>query len=162
MRRSLHAWIRYAAAATLWGAAHAAFALASCTASASTTAFGTYLPTAASPLDSVGNVQVSCSLLGVISIAVAYTISLSTGSSGSYSQRVMSSGGPNLDYNLYSNASRTSIWGNGSGGTSTVSDGYLLGLLTTTRNYPVYGRVAAGQNVPAGTYGDTITVQVDY
>ena len=40
--------------------------------------------------------------------------------------------------------------------------GYLLGLLTTIIHYPVYGRIPAGQNVPAGVYTDTIFVQVDY
>lgn len=143
-------------------APQSAHALAECTVSASPTAFGGYSPFSAAPLDTAGNVAVSCSLLGVVSLLVSYTISLSAGSSGVHASRTMFSGGSVLGYNLYTNSARTTVWGNGTGGTSTVSDGYVLGLLTTTRNYPVYGRIPAGQNVSAGLYADTITVQVDY
>jgi spore coat protein U-like protein len=133
-----------------------------CTASASATNFGTYSPTSPSALDGTGNVQVSCSLLGVISILVSYQIQLSAGTSGSSASRTLSGPDASLTYNLYTNASRMAIWGDGSGGSSTVSDGYLLGLLTTVKNYPVYGRIVAGQNVPPGSYGDTIVVTVNY
>lgn len=144
------------------GTAQTAHALASCTVSASATAFGSYSPFSPSPRDSVGNVRVSCTLLGLLSLLVSYTISLSTGASGSYAPRSLASGANTLAYNLYTNASRTTVWGNGSGGTATVNDGYLLGLLTTSIDYPVYGRIPAAQNVAAGFYSDTIVVQVDY
>ncbi|HJV24992.1 MAG TPA: spore coat U domain-containing protein [Aromatoleum sp.] len=134
----------------------------SCTASASATNFGTYSPTSPSALDGTGNVQVSCSLLGIISILVSYQIQLSAGASGSSAGRTLAGPGASLNYNLYTNASRTAIWGDGSGGSSTVSDGYLLGLLTTVKNYPVFGRIVAGQNVPSGSYSDTIVVTVNY
>lgn len=144
----------------LWsGSAHA---IADCTASAGSTNFGTYSPFSISPLDGTGNVQVSCSLIGLISLVVSYDILLSPGSSGTFVNRTMSGGSYNLSYNLYTNAGRSSIWGDGSGGTSIVTDGYLLGLLTTVRNYPVYGRIFAGQNVPPGLYSDTIVVTVNY
>jgi spore coat protein U-like protein len=132
----------------------------SCTVSANATSFGSYSTFSPTALDGVGNVRVSCSNL--ISILVNYTILLSTGSSGSYSPRHMASGANSLGYNLYTNAARTIVWGNGSAGTSALSDGYLLGVLTVTNNYPVYGRVAAGQNVPPGAYTDTIVVTVNY
>lgn len=137
-------------------------ALADCTVSASPTSFGTYSPFSISPLDGTGNVQVSCTLLGVISLLVSYDILLSPGSSSTFANRTMTGGGYNLNYNLYTTAGRSSIWGDGSGGTSIVSDGYLLGLLTTVRNYTVYGRVVALQNVPPGPYSDTIVVTVNY
>lgn len=140
----------------------AAHALADCTTSASSTNFGTYSPFSVSPLDGTGNVQVSCSLLGVLSLLVSYDILLNPGSSGTFTSRTMSGGGYNLNYNLYTDSGRSLIWGDGSGGTSIVSDGYLLGLLTTVRNYPVYGRISAGQNLPPGIYSDTIVVTVNY
>jgi spore coat protein U-like protein len=58
-----------------------------------------------------------------------YDIRLSSGSSGSYSGRSMANGGHHLAYSLYVNSTRTSVTGDGSSGTYTVSDGYLLGLL---------------------------------
>jgi spore coat protein U-like protein len=153
---------RAASTAALLVCASSAHALASCTASASTTAFGSYNPFNAASVDSVGNVQVSCSLLGVISIDVAYTIALSAGSGGSYASRRLSGGSDVLSYGLYTDPTRTTSWGDGSSGTSTVGDGYLLGLLTTTRNYPVYGRIPGGQNVAPALYVDTVTVTVNY
>lgn len=74
------------------------------------------------------------------------------------------SGSNPLSYNLYTNSSRTTIWGDGTGGTSIISRNFILGLLgsiTLTNN--VYGRLPAGQTTAAvGSYGDTITVTVNY
>ena len=150
------------AAVALLASAASAQALGSCTASASTTAFGSYNPFNAASVDSVGNVQVSCSLLGVISIDVAYTIALSAGSGGSYANRRLSGGSQTLTYGLYTDPTRATSWGDGSSGTSTVGDGYLLGLLTVNRGYPVYGRIPGGQNVAPATYVDTVMVTVNY
>lgn len=144
----------------LW--ANSAHALAACTASASSTNFGIYNPFSISPLNGTGNIQVSCSLLGVLSILVSYDILLNPGTSGVFTNRTMAGGSYNLNYNLYTNSGRSLIWGDGSGGTSIITDSYLLGLLTTVRNYPVYGQIAAGQNLPPGTYSDTIMVTVNY
>lgn len=147
------------ALALLPGTAHA---LAACTVTASGVAFGGYTFTNPVPTDATGNVQVSCSLLGLISLDVSYTILLSPGGSGSYAPRQMSSGANQLQYNLYTGAGHSVVWGDGTAGTSIVSDGYFLGLFTTVRNYTVYGRLPAGQNTPAGAYTDAITVTVNY
>lgn len=137
-------------------------ALASCSVSATTIAFGSYNPFIASNTESTGTVTVACSLGGLLSLLVSYEIKLSTGGSGTYAPRRESSGANTLDYNLYTSNARTTVWGNGSGGTGTISDGYLLGLFTVTRNYTVYGRVPALQNARSGAYSDSITVTVDY
>lgn len=134
--------------------------LCNCSVSATGVAFGNYNQLDASPADAAGNVQVSCGpLLGV---TVSYDITLSTGGSASYTPREMASGANQLQYNLYTTSGRSIVWGDGTAGTSVVSDSYLLGLLTTTRNYPVYGRIPAGQNSAAGAYADSITVTVIY
>jgi spore coat protein U-like protein len=54
------------------------------------------------------------------------------------------------------------VWGDGSGATSRVSDGYLLGLGGAVKNYTVYGRAPAMQNVGAATYTDAIIVTLTY
>jgi spore coat protein U-like protein len=61
-----------------------------------------------------------------------------------------------LTYNLYTDASRLISWGDGSGGSSTVS------MTGAAADIPVYGRMAARQNVPAGAYADTIVVTITY
>lgn len=137
-------------------------AAANCSVSATVLAFGSYNPFSATPRDSTGTVTVSCTLGGLLSLLVSYEIKLSTGGSGSFSPRRMSSGANTLNYNLYTTSGRTTVWGNGSGGTGTVSDGYLLGLGTTVRNYTVHGRVPALQNARVGGYLDSITVTVEY
>lgn len=140
----------------------AAQAAATCSTSATSLSFGSYNPFTVTPLDSSGTVTVSCSLGGLLSLLVSYQIKLSAGGSGTFSPRRMSSGGNTLDYNLYTTSGRTTIWGNGSSGTGSVSDGYLLGVGTTVRNYTVHGRVPAKQNARAGGYLDSITVTVEY
>lgn len=139
-----------------------AHSLATCTVTASGVAFGSYTFTNPAPTDATGNIRVSCTLGGLISLNVNYDILLSTGGGGSYAPRKMTSGANQLQYNLYTDAGRSFVWGNGTAGTSIVSDGYLLGIGTTVRDYPVYGRLPAGQNTPAGAYADTVTVTVNY
>lgn len=112
-------------------------------------AFGAYDTLSAAATDGAGTINVSCDA------STSFTVSLSTGS-GSYAQRLMTGGANQLGYNLYTDASRTTVWGDGLGSTSTVS------ATGGNVNLPVYGRIPAQQNVPANSYGDTITVTVSY
>lgn len=146
-----------AVALALWAPGAAAL---TCTVSATSTSFGAYSPFDLVPLDAAGNVRVTCGNL--VNILVGYTIFLSSGASGTVGARHMVNGAYQLAYNLYANASRSVVWGDGSAGSVGVSESYLLLLLSDSRNYPVYGRIPAGQNVPAGAYADSITVTVDY
>jgi spore coat protein U-like protein len=139
----------------------AAAATASCTASATAVSFGTYDPLSATATTSTGMVTVSCNLVLGVSLLVSYNIQLTAGS-GSYSARSMKSGTNSLTYNLYTDNTYGTVWGDGSGATSRVSDGYLLGLGGAVKNYTVYGRAPAMQNVGAGTYSDAIIVTLTY
>ncbi|MBU1362010.1 MAG: spore coat U domain-containing protein [Gammaproteobacteria bacterium] len=168
LRRSLaQATWRLGAIATL--AALAAFAAAPaqalclvCTGSVSATphAFGTYDPLASGPRDSTSTVSVT--ITGVAGLLVPYSISLGGGVNGSIADRQMVNGTSRMHYNLYTGSTRTTVWGDGSVGT-TVSGSVLLTalLLTATVSHTVYGRIGAGQTtlVPGG-YDDTITVTV--
>lgn len=89
-----------------------------------------------------------------------YTIGLDTGLNGLSGQRRMKGGASNnefISYNLYSDAARTSAWGNSA--PSWVS-GVGSGSTTT---YTVYGQ-APIQTTPsaAANYTDTVTVTVTY
>lgn len=119
--------------------------------------FGTYSPFSGSAVDSTGAVAVTCT----IGLGVSYTIKLGSGGSGTYSPRRLSSGASTINYNLYTSAARTTVWGDGSGSTGTISFSTLLEVIGL-RRYTVYGRIPASQNVAAGAYADSVVVTVEY
>ena len=130
------------------------FAQAACSVNPTSVAFGVYSPLNVVPTDTAGTLRVSCD-----TVTVGYTVLLSAGSAGSYASRRLSGGMYTLAYNLYTDALRTVVWGDGSGGTMTVRGAFALpGAIDHT----VYGRVSAGQNVGAGAYTDTITVTINF
>lgn len=131
-----------------------------CTVSTLPTVFGSYSIFSGAPLTGTGAVTVTCA--AVVSLNISYSIAGSTGSSGSYGARSATSGAGSLAYQLYTTAAHGTVWGNGSEGTSLISDSYLLSLLQTTKQYQIYGQIPAQQNVPAGTYSDTIFVTLTY
>lgn len=137
-----------------------AAALLDCTVSATEVDFGVYDPTNSSSTDATGNVHVFC--LGLLDILVQTNISLSIGGGSSYTLREMSSGADRISYNLYKEASHTTIWGDGTGGTGTFIDIILVVLLGVFIDHPINGSIPAGQYVAAGSYTDTITVTVEY
>ena len=124
--------------------------------------FGNYDPASHTPVDTVGNVRIGCRRLGQGSQPVAYTIALSAGRSGSYQPRLMTQPQGQLQYNLYTDAARYQIWGDGSGRTAVVSDRYQLGNAPVTRDYPVYGRIPTSQDIRPGQYRDTLVVTVEF
>jgi spore coat protein U-like protein len=119
-------------------------------------AFGFYDVFSSAPLDSAGSVTIRCSGLGtgVDPISVA----LSTGGSGSFQPRTLFRGSDRMSYNLYLDAGRSQIWGDGTGGS--------LRYASVSNNQPVtltiFGRIPPGQDVSAGTYSDTIVVTVNF
>lgn len=131
-----------------------------CSVSATGVAFGNYNPTNGSPTDATGNVHVFCTVL--VSVLSQTNISLDTGGSGSFSPRKMSSGANQLSYNLYKEASHATVWGDGTGGTGIFTDNVTIAVLGTAIDHTIYGRIPAGQYVPAGGYTDTITVTVEF
>ena len=90
----------------------------------------------------------------------SYTASISTGS-GSYTARTMSNGTDDLEYNLYTSNSYTTVWGNGSGGSSTASGTGITGSSGGTPK-TIYGRIPAGQDVSAGSYSDSLTITISF
>lgn len=139
-------------------------AMAACRVSATAVTFSSYNPFSILPRDQTGRVTVTCDGL-LVSLLVSYRIKLSAGLYGSYATRKLASGSDRLNYNLYLPPPLglyTVVWGDGSGGSGYIEDGYLLGILTQSRNYDVYGRIPAQQNAAPGSYADTITVTLEY
>ena len=139
-----------------------ASAAAVCSVSSTGTAFGAFDTLSGSDKDMIGTISVTCT--GSIGDLANYMIALSPGGSSSFTSRNMQAGTPQLSYNLYLDGSYTSIWGDGTGGSSTVSDSYTLSASSNTKDYTVYGRIpGSGQSgAPAGSYMDTIVVTLTY
>ncbi|HEX5214088.1 MAG TPA: spore coat U domain-containing protein [Vicinamibacterales bacterium] len=88
-------------------------------------------------------------------------ISFSTGLGGDYNPRTMTGTGTDrLEYNLYRDAARTQIWGDGTRGTSTLAGD--VGASEVTATAIVYGRMPAGQNVTGGAFFDVIVMTIDF
>lgn len=132
---------------------------ATCTVSTTGVAFGTYNQLSGSPLTSTGTVSVTCNRTGARDYA--YTIALSTGGSGTYQPRRMT-GVSTLDYNLYTDATYTTIWGDGTNSTSLVSSTLRVTGQSSTNNHLVYGRVPAGQGAYQGGYSDSLVATLTY
>lgn len=133
----------------------------SCGVSSTGISFGSYTPISAAALDAIGTVTVSCT--GLLGLFVSYAISLSPGNSGNQLNRTMSSGGSTaLGYNVYTDLTHTMVWGDGTGGTATVSGNFTLVLLGNAASYSAYGHMPAHQIVPAGSYSDAPTLTVTY
>ena len=139
-----------AAACLLWAAMSPTPAeAASCTVAAQGVNFGSYDQFAPYDLDGIGNIRVECDA------ATAVEISLGAGSDG-YAVRRMTAGSDELLYNLYTNVMRTTVWGDGTGGSGTVSTNALSADLT------VYGSVPSRQNPRPGVFADTVIVTITY
>ncbi len=123
--------------------------------------FGNYHPFSSGNIDVTGTFTVRCT--GLLGLAASFDIKLSTGSSGSYSPRTMKSGSNSLDYNLFTNSARTTVWGDGTGGSSFITRNFILALIGFSSNETVYARLPTGQTTAAvGSYSDTITITVEY
>jgi len=128
---------------------------AACTISATGVSFGGYDVYNASPTDSTGSITYRCG-----NADKDITITISKGSSSTFSPRTLKKASESLNYNLFRDAGYTLIWGDSTPGTST----YFL------KNPPnntdvvltVYARVPATQDVSAGSYSDSVVVTIEY
>lgn len=129
---------------------------AACSVTVTDLNFGAYDTVSGTPKDGASNVHVHCSGLALL---LTYRVYLNAGNSGTYSTREMDRDATySLGYNLYTDSGRTTTWGDGSNGTDYVGASILLSLLTPyDADFTVYGRIPVNQNVPPGTYSDTIT-----
>lgn len=145
-----------ALAATVGGTLNtSATVTANCTVSTSALAFGNVDSTSASDVDAAGGLSITCTN------GSAWTASagVGSGSGASYADRRMTSGANLLNYNIYTSAARTVVWGDGTGSTATIGGTGSGSAQAVT----VYGRVAGGQNtVPIGSYADTVAVTITY
>jgi spore coat protein U-like protein len=120
--------------------------------SASTLDFGTQ-GVLSTNVDQTSTIQVTCTN------TTPYNIGLNagTGTGATVATRKMTSGANTVNYTLYSNSGRTTLWGNTVGTDTVAATGN-----GAAQSYTVYGRVPAQTSPAPGTYTDTITVTVTY
>jgi spore coat protein U-like protein len=131
---------------------------ANCSATATTLAFSAYTPGAGAKANN-STISVKCTK------NTPYTIALNGGTTtgGSIAQRLMASGANTLQYNLFTTAAFSQIFGDGSGTSKTVA-GTGAGV-GTVNAVTVFGQLpdsATNQAAVAGSYTDTITVTITY
>src|ERR1700736_1938367 len=130
---------------------------AQCNVSAANLAFGVVDPLGGH-VDQSTTVTVKCTKNS------AYTVGLNAGATAgaTIAQRLMANGADTMQYNLYTDAARSTVWGN-----SAAAPAWVAGTgagLGTAQVLTVYGRVPSGQtNLAVGSYTETaVTVTVTY
>jgi spore coat protein U-like protein len=129
---------------------------AACSVATTPVTFGNYDPFVAAPLDTTGTITVTCDKAQGQPPPVTISISASS-NSGVFNPRQMkhSSRPDVLNYNLYTKQNRTTVWGDGTGGTSVV---VIQGA--QQRKETIYATISPRQNVRGGFYSDSLTVSI--
>ena len=127
--------------------------IASCTInSASTLNFGS-IGVLTAAVNQTSTLQVQCTNTTPYNIG----LDVGTGTGATVAVRKMTSGANTVNYSLYSDSGRTTVWGNTVGTDTVAATGS-----GASQSYTVYGRVTAQTTPAPGTYSDTVTVTVTY
>lgn len=142
----------------LFGLSLAVETFGACDVTATNMSFGNYDVFLSTPVVTTGTITVRCGLLDLGNVIISIGPS---GNSGGFNPRQMkhSTQSDRLSYNLFTNSSMNSIWGNGTGGTATVSCPVLLGAPCART---VFARVPQLQDVSVGSYNDTVVVTITF
>ena len=126
--------------------------------SAGSLAFGNYDPLSPMPNDTAVTVRVACDGNGTAE-SVMLDIGLGTGAnSGSTHGRRMghTSKAESLQYELFRDPGRSSVWGNTSGLDTVTQALNVPARGTVSVTFTIYARAPAHQDVAAGSYTDSI------
>jgi spore coat protein U-like protein len=134
--------------------------LKNCLVSSANLGFGNYTPNTGA-LSGTAAVTVRCTK------TTPYTVALNAGTTtgGTLAQRLLANGANTLQYNLYTTAGFTTVWGDGTGGSATVGGTGNGVSVASAQTLTVHGSLpdsATNQDAPPGSYADTITVTVTY
>ena len=120
--------------------------------------FGIFNPTDGANVDQTGTVSIACTRGAVAKVALDAGANGGRGGSGS---RAMSDGsGDYLGYEIYQDSLRATLWGTGAAAETEPG-----APSTSAVNYTAYGRVptaSSNQNVPAGSYSDTVNLSISF
>jgi spore coat protein U-like protein len=126
---------------------------AACEVTATDLDLGTHAAEAGSPHQGTTLLRATCTPDS------SYNIRLNDGTSpgATVNQRKMVSGAQVRNYQLYSEAQRSTVWGNTTG--TDTANGVGTGL---SQDHTVFGAVPAAQVIPASGYAETIIVRIYY
>lgn len=150
--RKVVAFSAVLAGAILGVGAHAAAVPRCAVVSTVSVGFGAYESGDSKPVDSTGSFAFECDEVGTNDLVA---IEISRSRSGSFQPRAMTGPSPSFEYNLYLDAARTVVWGDGSAGTSVYRVRPVSGRAVSV---PIYGRIPPRQNVRAGRYSDVVII----
>jgi spore coat protein U-like protein len=126
-----------------------------CSISTTPVSFGAYSTMDSTPLASTGTITYSCAQSAQ---AKTVLIWIDKGQHApSNNPRQMASGADRLDYNLYLDGSHTAIWGDPNPNQYAFAPANGVSYDVT-----VYGLVPALQDLPTGTYTDTLVVTLNW
>lgn len=143
---------------------------AQCNLNVTDLSFGTVMQMDPLPSDVQGTVSVQCQaevadLMGIPATAtVDYVLRLNGGGSGDPAQRRMQGPGAMLAYNIFTDAGRQVVWGDGNNGTVPQTGEFVFSELQVLQGTPQsadfisYARIPANINVAPGAYADAVTV----
>ncbi|MFI5394784.1 MAG: spore coat U domain-containing protein [Candidatus Binatia bacterium] len=133
-----------------------------CTITTAAIPFGSYDPIVANdtaPLDNTGTVTITCTK------GTPATIGLGTGLNAGkvvgVSRAMNDTASPTPDYlgyELYQDSGHATVWTNSGAGLLSPA----AAPSKAARNFSVYGRVIAGQDVPQNSYTDTVVATVNF
>jgi spore coat protein U-like protein len=162
VRRSLFALVLALAAAP-------AFAQTTCNGSNVSLAFGPYDVTSPTSFDTQAAMTVTCTRSNVPGGPQDPRVTITVGvgasqTSGSIQNRQLgrAGGGTVLNYNVYLDSGRLSVWGNSPGTDTATQTLNIPNKATRTATFTFYGRVFARQDVTPGFYNDSLLVTVNY
>jgi spore coat protein U-like protein len=145
-------------AAGLFAAAGPVFGASSCSiTSLPTLGFPNYDVFVAAPTVTSQIATIRCTGSGSLP---SFTVGIGqSATSGSISGRQMGQtlGSGRLNYNIYKDGGYSSLWGDGTAGTTPLVV-TTAGLNTTV---PIYGKIDPGQDAPVGNYSDTVVLSVN-
>jgi spore coat protein U-like protein len=135
---------------------------ASCTIATTAVDFGAYDPVTANlsaAIEQTGEVTVACTNGSAVKVTLGQGLNPDSGATSTDAdpaRRMKNAGTDYLSYTLYSEGTRTTEWGN------TALTGLAHTGTGTTAHLTVYGTLPGGQNVPVGSYSDTVVATVTF
>lgn len=149
--------LKTCACAALMAVAGPALGAASCTIqSVPTLGFPNYDVFASAPTVTSQIAKIKCAGLGSSDFTVGFGQSATSGTI-SGRQMAQSAGSGRLNYNIYKDGGYSSLWGDGTAGTTplVVSGG------SGNNSVPIFGKIDPGQDAPVGNYSDTVVMSVN-
>ena len=132
-----------------------------CSLSTGSVVFGSYDVFSPGSLDTSVPVIVTCSREGGpqnINVTIGIGPGANGGSTASRKMKMLS--GDLLDYNLFRDASKTSVWGQVPGVDAFTQTLVIPNKSSTQLSVTIFGRIPAGQDVQKGAYTDNVVLTV--